>query len=107
MMYVVSACAWGLVFGFCYPQYYETRETSLTIRAGLRTTRIPYDRITAVRPATDSRSAVAMSLHRVLVEYDGGEVLIAPANQDLFLDDILRRAPQLSRSGQAFNSLNR
>ena len=85
--------------GFLFSQSSETAETELMIRAGLRTIRIPYAAITAVRPSTDSRSALAMSLDRVLVEYQSGEQLIAPQNQTDFFDDLQCRAPHLSRRG--------
>lgn len=95
---LVSACA--VVFGFCYPQSYETTDACLLVRAGLRTIRIPYSCITGVRPSSDGRSALAMSLDRILVEYESGSILIAPKSQDLFFADIQARSPQLSKRGQ-------
>lgn len=101
LMYTAFVFTAVLVFGFCYPQYYETSASCLLVRAGLRIIRIPYSRITAVRPSSDSRSAIAMSLDRVLIEYESGEeVLIAPKEKDLFFTDIQARAPQLSKRGQ-------
>ena len=88
-----------VIFGFLFPQSYETTETELVIRAGLRTIRIPYAAITAVKPSSDGRSALAKSLDRVLVEYQSGEQRIAPQNQTAFFDDLQRRAPHLSRRG--------
>ncbi len=98
--YAVFVAACAVVFGCCYPQSFETTEVCLLVRAGLRTIRIPYSRITGVRPSSDGRSALAMSLDRILVEYESGSILIAPKNQDLFLADIQARAPQLSKRGQ-------
>ena len=49
-----------VIFGFLFPQSYETTETELVIRAGLRTIRIPYAAITAVKPSSDGRSALAI-----------------------------------------------
>lgn len=100
LMYAAFVFTSVLVFGFCYPQYYETTGNCLLVRAGLRAIRIPYPRITAVRPSSDSRSAIAMSLDRILIEYDSSEVLIAPKNKDLFFADLQARAPQLSKRGQ-------
>ena len=94
-----SAVSLIMIFGFLFPQSYETAETELVIRAGLRTIRLPYATITAVKPSSDSRSALAMSLDRVLVEYQSGEQLIAPNNQIDFFNDLQRRAPHLSRRG--------
>jgi hypothetical protein len=99
-MYMVFVFSSVLVFGFCYPQYYETAASCLLVRAGLRTIRIPYSQINAVRPSSYTRSALAMSLDRVLIEYESGEVLIAPKEKELFFTDIQARAPQLSKRGQ-------
>lgn len=94
-----AAASFIVIFGFLFPQSYETAETELIIRAGLRTIRIPYAAITAVKPTADSRSALAMSLDRVLVEYQSGQQLIAPKNQVDFFNDLQRRTPHLSRRG--------
>ncbi len=106
---VVEGTAWWLVwsgasalltFGACYPQWYEMGSDALVIRAGLRTRRLPYAEITAVRISSDSRSSAALSLDRVSVESTRGTFLIAPERQDEFFADLLARAPQLARRGQ-------
>jgi len=89
-----------LVFGCCYPQWYDTTADALVVRAGLTTRRIPYSTITAVRPSSDGRSSLAMSLDRVEIEYGSKRLLIAPRNQEAFFSDIAARAPQLSKQGQ-------
>jgi hypothetical protein len=99
-MCVPSVCAALLVFGYCYPQWYETAADALVIRAGWTTRRIPYPAITAVRPSSDSRSSLAMSLDRVEIEYGTTALLIAPVDQEAFFADIAGMAPQLSRQGQ-------
>ena len=98
--YAVPVAIWTLVFGFCYPQSYETTPEALVIRAGLSKRTIPYSSITAVRPSADTRSAMALSLDRVLLEYASGELLISPDDQAAFFNDLAARAPQLSRRGQ-------
>jgi hypothetical protein len=98
-MGAICAGTWMVVFGCCYPQSYETGPRALVIRAGLRRVRIPYARITGISATMDHRSAMALSLDRLRIEYEGGELLISPADQDEFLEDILKRAPQLSRRG--------
>lgn len=97
--YAIFAGNCIVIFGFCFPQRYETTETHLVVRAGLRTIRIPYSEMTTVRPSSDSRSALALSLDRVLIEYQSSAVMIAPENQDAFLADVQARAPQLSKRG--------
>jgi Bacterial PH domain len=88
-----------LVFGFCWPQSYETAPDALVVSAGLTTRRRPYAGIVAVRPSTDSRSALALSLDRVLVESTSGDLLIAPRDQAAFFADVAAHCPQLSRRG--------
>ena len=99
-VYALAVVVWVLVFGFCFPQSYETTATALVIRAGLSKRTIPYSNITAIRHSSDSRSALALSLDRVQIEYASGEQLIAPKNQQAFWADLESRAPQLSRRGQ-------
>ncbi len=98
--YAAPVAIWILVFGFCYPQSYETTPEALVIRAGLTKRTIPYSSITAVRPSSDTRSSQALSLDRVQIEYASGDLLISPDDQVAFFHDLAARAPQLSRRGQ-------
>jgi hypothetical protein len=82
-----------------WPQKYEIHGDALRIRAGLTTRTIPWSSITNVSPATDSRSSLALSLDRILVQHSGGEILIAPVDQARFFDDVASHCPQLSRRG--------
>ena len=97
---LASMASLVLVFGFGFPQWYETTGQALIIRAGFVTKAIPYNQITAVRPSSDSRSALALSLDRVQVEYGSCDLLIAPENKELFFAELARHAPQLSKRGQ-------
>jgi hypothetical protein len=97
--WAASAGIWLLVFGLCLPQSYETTADSLVVRSGLLRWRIPYSSIAAVRPSLDTRSSVALSLDRVLIEYDSKHLLIAPKDQAAFFADLAARAPHLSRCG--------
>lgn len=97
--FVVSGFDAILVFGFLWPQRYETAPDALVVRAGVTTRRRPYASITAIRPSTDSRSALALSLDRVLIESAAGDLLIAPRDQAAFVADLAARCPQLSRQG--------
>jgi hypothetical protein len=98
-MSVASVLAAALVFGISYPQWYETKPDALVIRSGLTTRVIPYPKIAAVRPSSDSRSALALSLDRLEIDYGTGNLLIAPQNAQEFMDDIAAHAPQLSKRG--------
>ena len=97
-LYGMAIPIWVIVFGFCFPQSYETTADALVIRAGISKRTIPYSSITAIRPSSDSWSALALSLDRVQVEYASGGLLIAPKDQAAFLTDLASRALQLCKT---------
>lgn len=99
-MYLLFAATAILVFGFAYPKTYITGDRYLLVKAGLRTIRIPYSQIVSAGPSSDSRSSLALSLDRVLIEYGSTAVMIAPKDRTAFLADVAAHAPQLSRHGQ-------
>ena len=91
---------WAYVLLATLPQYYEVRPGGLFIRQGVRKALIPYDALVQLAPRTESRSAGVYSLDRVeVITRDRGTFLIAPREQDRFLDEVARRAPQLQRQG--------
>jgi hypothetical protein len=98
-MYFVPLGIAALVFGCCYPQWYETTAEGLVIRAGLSRRTIPYSSITAVRPCPDQRSSVALSLDRLLIEHTNGLAIVAPKDKEAFLADVALRSPRLSQRG--------
>lgn len=99
--FLIAVPIWVLVFGFCYPQTYKTADDALIIRGGFTTRRISYPSISAVRPSSDTRSALAMSLDRVQIVWGtSSEILIAPNNQELFSAEMACHAPQLRKRGQ-------
>jgi hypothetical protein len=93
-----------LLLLFLYPQWYETAPDALLIRAGLKTWRVPYAEITAVRSSPDSRVwgawSLALSIDRISVEYRGRTLLISPRDQVTFFEDLASRAPRLEKRGQ-------
>jgi hypothetical protein len=86
------------------PQWYRTDADALVIRSGLRTWRIPYRDITAVRASADRTGwrnwSVALSLDRIAVEYRARTLVIAPRDQENFFADVATRCPHLSKRGQ-------
>jgi membrane protein YdbS with pleckstrin-like domain len=91
---------WAYVLLATLPQYYEVRPEGLFIRQGVRKALIPYDALLEVQPRTDARSAGVYSLDRVQVVTQGrGTFVIAPREQNRFLEELARRAPQLGRKG--------
>jgi hypothetical protein len=91
-----------LAVGICgYPQYYQTSEHGLIIRAGLIRRVIPYNAITFVGPSGEGSFSFAFSLDRVAVRYGtNAGVLIAPADYRAFLEDMAGRAKHLTRRGR-------
>ncbi len=96
-----------LMLLFAWPQKYETSGDALRIRAGLTTRTIPWPSITRVSAAEERGVSFALSSDRIVIDYSGGKVLIAPADQARFFDDVASHCPQLSQRGMdltiAFN----
>ena len=90
-----------LAVGICgYPQYYQTTDAGLLIRAGLVRRVIPYEAITFIGPSEEGSFSFAFSLDRVSVRYGSNAgLLIAPADYRAFVADMAARAPQLTRRG--------
>ena len=83
-----------LVLVLCaYPQSYVTTATALVVRAGLAHRSIPYQAITSVG-LTGADDAIE-------IQYGlNSRLRIAPADPALFLRDLARRTPHLTRRGQ-------
>jgi len=82
-----------------YPQSYKTADDALRIHHGVMTDTIPWPSVSGVRATSDSRSSYALSMDRVLIEYGGKSVIIAPEDEVRFFEDVAPRCPQLSRRG--------
>lgn len=95
----ISAGTALFVLIFSYPQKYEIEGDALYLRAGLTTRVISWSAITSVSDSSDSRSGLAMSLDRVLIQYAGGDVLVVPDGKVRFFDDVAAHCPQLSWRG--------
>jgi hypothetical protein len=80
------------------PQYYVLREEDLYIRQGWKKALIPYSALCELKAMNSALSAPVFSMHRLLVTaVPGGQFIIAVAEQERFLAEILRRAPQLEQ----------
>jgi PH (Pleckstrin Homology) domain-containing protein len=78
------------------PQYYEVRPDGLFIRQGWRRMLIPYDSLVDLQSNTDFGGAAVFSSYRLLVATRAGRrFIIAPVEQDRFLQEVARRAPHL------------
>jgi hypothetical protein len=89
---------WLAVLSMTLPQYYEVRDNGLFIRQGWRKILIPYASLIELQSVTNSMSAAVFSSQRILiVTKEGRRILIAVAEDDRFLEEVSRRAPQLER----------
>ena len=82
-----------VLFLCAYPQSYQTTCEGLLVRAALTRTLIPYRVITSVDPAPRGCVRIRYGL--------AGKLVIAPANREMFLADVAKRAPHLVRRGHA------
>ena len=82
------------------PQYYEVRAEGLLIRQGWRKALLPYKSVRAVRSFSSKLSAPVFSTHRLeIVDDRGGGFVIAVAEEQWFLDELMRRSPQCRVTG--------
>jgi hypothetical protein len=89
---------WILALAATLPQYYELRDDALFIRQGWRRILAPYGALLEVQSVTSAMSAAVFSTQRLLVvSNDGRQILIAVADEDRFMSELARRAPQLER----------
>lgn len=73
--------------------YYELSGDTLLIRAGLFRWRVPLLSITALSLSGSIMSSPALSLDRILIEYDGGKkILISPLDRKSFLAQLASAA---------------
>lgn len=80
------------------PQYYQVRADGLFLRQGWRRTSIPWKLLVQMQTMQDSRSAGVFSTQRILVVTESGkEHLIALAEDERFLAEVLKRCPQLEK----------
>jgi hypothetical protein len=94
----LPAIIWAAALVGTLPQYYEVREDGLFLRQGWRKTLIAYAQLTELQPMSDSRSAGVFSTDRVLViTQNDKRFIIAPAEQQRFMDEVAKRTPQLER----------
>jgi membrane protein YdbS with pleckstrin-like domain len=104
---ILPAIVMGVVlFGLALPVRYELGPHHLIVRSGawLRWN-IPYSSIHTITPSHNPLSSPALSLDRLSIEYGaGGEVLISPADRDRFLEELVRRVPQLEKSGAGYKA---
>jgi hypothetical protein len=93
---LVMIVVMSVVFAATLPQYYEVRDEGLFIRQGRKKVLLPYAALRELRADTGVLSAPVFSMSRIyLSATPGGQWVLALAEQDRFLAEVRRRAPQL------------
>jgi hypothetical protein len=91
---------WLFALAATLPQYYEVRGDGLFIRQGWRRVLVPYPSLAELKGGFDSRSAGVYSMDRVvIVTRENRRYIIAPADQQGFLDAVAQCTPHLERRG--------
>ena len=79
---------------------YAFLEDCLLVRSGPYARRIPYTRISSVKPSKDISSAPALSLDRLALTVSNGKyvtdvILVSPEDKESFLRELKKRCPQV------------
>ena len=100
---VPVACLAGaaLMLWVLYGTYYAFTEDTLIIRCGPFRFKVPVAEIEAVTPTRNPLSSPACSLDRLLIRYRRGRrrLMVSPLDRTGFLEALVTRAPNLTRSG--------
>ena len=98
MALFLPSLVWLFVIPCTLPQYCETRLNGLFLRQGWKRILIPWRSLVQLQSVTDSGSAGVFSTQRILVvSSEGKQRLIAVADEDLFLAEVLKRCPALEK----------
>lgn len=86
---VILLATWVFVGLVTIPIEYVLEESELVVRSGVWRTRIPYDRITGIRPTRNPLAGPAWSMDRLRIDYRPGRfTLISPKDREEFLREL-------------------
>jgi hypothetical protein len=88
---ISAAVVAGIYGGLVFPMHYTVTQDTLIIRFGLASYKVPLASIRSVKPSMNPLSAPALSLRRLLVEYDQTSVLISPEDRAGFYQALQAR----------------
>lgn len=78
---------------------YSFSEDELFVKNGFSTQSIPLKDITHIIPTNSMLSAPALSLDRIEIRYEGGNIVISPKDKEGFYRAIQERVPALEIDG--------
>jgi hypothetical protein len=94
------------IVSLLYPLYYEITRSMLLVRSGIIRWEIPLQDIMAVIPARSWRSSPAWSRDRLLIAYRKENrlvpLLISPARQQDFIQELASKSPGLEPEGRGY-----
>lgn len=95
----------ALILWMILGTYYEFHDEHLFCRCGPFFERIPYDKIKSARLTRNLLSSMALSSRRIEIRQHGkgyftGTTMISPVNKEDFLQELLRRCPNLDQGTQ-------
>jgi len=65
--------------------YYVIEGDTLRIRSSFLTWRVPIAKIRSITPTRSAMSSPALSLDRLRIIYDGGQIMVSPAEKGRFI----------------------
>lgn len=85
---ILTGCLIGLMIAsLSVPCFYELSETGLRVRCGMMDELIPWSRVKRLELYSGLWSAPALSLRRVKVTLDSGELVVSPRDRAAFIRD--------------------
>jgi len=97
-LFIIAPLVLLMVLSLTLPQYYELRDGEMFIRQGWKKVLLPYSALCELRAEKGVLSAPVFSTQRIyLTAAPGGQFILALAEEDRFLAEVERRAPQLKR----------
>ncbi len=98
LLFLIGPMIMAFVFSLTLPQYYELRPDGMFIRQGWKRALLSYDALRELRAKTGVLSAPVFSTHRIYITVvPADRWVIAVAEEERFLAEVRRRAPQLQR----------
>jgi hypothetical protein len=76
--------------------YYVIEGDTLVIRSSFITWRVPIAKIRSITPTRSALSSPALSLDRLLIDYDGKQIMVSPEEKQRFLETLRGINPAIS-----------
>ncbi len=80
---------------FLRSTYYVIDAGTLIIRSSFFTWRVPIAEIRSITPTRSGRSAPALSLDRLRIEYRARSILVSPENPERFIEALRAKNPSI------------